>query len=353
MHYLNRPGFQPIRHLLLDSEISEIMINGPRVLFVERQGVIQQLAPVFPNAEQLEVLVDNLVVLSGRAVNARTPFMDMRLPDGARVNIVVAPAALDGPVITIRKATRSVTTLEDLVERGTCSRNMAIFLCAAIQTRLNIVFCGGTATGKTTTLGILSAYIDPGERILVIEDTAELELRQPHVVRLEGRPAYHEDLVPITLKELVTNSLRMRPTRIIVGEVRGDEAFDMVNAMSSGHDGCLAVVHATSPWHAISRIEMMMLSRGLSLPMWAIQRQIAGAVHLVVQHALMADGSRRITHVTAVGGASGDQVELLDLFEFDPEMGGFRATGKRPPYLDRMSRAARTNLGALLDPRAI
>ncbi len=353
-NFLEKPGLRPIAHLLMDPEISEIMING-RALFVERRGRMQQVQSPFQSAAQLDVLVDNLVVPSGRAVNARSPFVDLRIPDGSRVNIVVAPAALDGPIITIRKVTRTLQTLEDLVGRGTLTQKMAWFLCAAIRSRLNILFCGGTATGKTTTLSMLSAYIDPSERIVVVEDTAELDLRQPHVVRMECRPATHE-VPPVTLKDLVTNSLRMRPTRIILGEIRGEEAFDMVNAMSTGHDGCLAVVHAGTPAHAVARMEMMMLSRGIPLPMWAIQRQIAGALHLIVQQALLPDGTRRITHITAVDGVKDDIIQLKHLFEFNPDgidaeghPAQFSASGQKPVFLDKMTRVAGSDVVAVLE----
>jgi pilus assembly protein CpaF len=342
--HLERPGVQAIKHLLLDPEISEIMINGSRFLFVERGGVMQQLHPVFTSKQQLDLLVENLVALTGRAVNAKQPFVDFRMPDGARVNVVISPVALDGPVITIRKATRTLRTLDDLVARGTLTDRMAFFLFTCVRARLNILFSGGTASGKTTTLGMLSAYIPEGERIVVIEDTAELELRQPHVVRMECRPPNLEGAGAITLSDLLRNSLRMRPTRIIVGEVRGEEAFDMLNAMSSGHDGCLAVIHASSPSHAVARLEMMVLTRGLPLPVWSIQRQIAGALHVVVQHSLLSDGTRRITKITEVVGAKDDHVQLRDLFVFEQHgydamgvvQGGFRCTGEHPAFLDAL-----------------
>ena len=343
---MERPGVQAIKHLLLDPEISEIMINGSRFLFVERRGVMQQLHPIFTSKQQLDVLVENLVALTGRAVNAKTPFVDFRMPDGARVNVVIPPVALDGPVVTIRKATRTLRSLDDLVARGTLTDRMAFFLFSCVRARQNILFSGGTATGKTTTLGMLSAYIPEGERIVVIEDTAELELRQPHVVRMECRPPNIEGAGAITLSDLLRNSLRMRPTRIIVGEVRGEEAFDMLNAMSSGHDGCLAVIHASSPAHAVARLEMMVLTRGLPLPVWSIQRQIAGAVHLIVQHALLSDGTRRITHISEVVGAKDDHVELRDLFVFDHQgydaqgavQGSFRCTGEHPAFIEALRR---------------
>ena len=353
-----RPGISAIQHLLLDPEISEIMINGTRFLFVERGGVMQQLHPIFSSKQQLDVLVENLVMLTGRAVNVKSPFVDFRMPDGARVNVVIAPVALDGPVITIRKMTRSLRTLDDLVARGTLNAQMAFFLFTCVRARKNILFSGGTATGKTTTLGMLSAYIPEGERIVVIEDTAELELRQPHVVRLECRPPNLEGTGAIALADLLRNSLRMRPTRIIVGEVRGEEAFDMLNAMTSGHDGSLAVIHASSPTHATARMEMMVLSRGLPLPIWSIQRQIAGAVDLIVQHALLPDGTRRVTHITEVVEAKDDQVKLRDLFLYEQHgfdaqgavVGQFRCTGEEPTFLPELRRLAGDNIVQALTP---
>jgi pilus assembly protein CpaF len=354
---LDLPGVQPVRHLLLDPDISEIMINGPRRLFVERRGVMEQLQPVFTTPQHVQVLVENLLSHTGRSVTVKSPFVDFRLPGGERVNVVIDPIALDGPVVTIRKASKALQTMKDLVARDTLTEKMAYFLYAAILAKLNILFCGGTATGKTTTLGLLSGYIPPGERIVVIEDTAELELRQPHVVRMECRPPNIEGAGGITLGDLLRNTLRMRPTRIIVGEVRGEEAFEMLNAMSSGHDGCLAVLHSSTPAHAISRLELMVLSRGLPLPVWAIQRQIGSAVHLIVQHALLNDGSRRVTHITEVGGVAGDSVVLHDLYKYVLEdydkdgraVGHFQCTGTRPLNFDKLRRAAGEAMDGLLD----
>lgn len=351
MRYLELPGVQPIKHLLSDGEISEIMINGPGGLFVEKAGAMHQLEPVFGNEAQIEVLIENLLQHTGRAVTVKSPFVDFRLPDGARVNIVINPISIEGPIITIRKMTRSLKTMDDLVERGTLSKRMAYFLYLAVAARLNVIFAGGTATGKTTTLGILTGYITEGERIVVIEDTSELELRQAHVVRMECRPPGLEGGNAITLADLLKNTLRMRPTRIIVGEIRGDEAFDLLNAMSSGHDGCLSVVHASSPDHAVGRLEMMTLMRGLTLPVAAIQRQIAAAVHVVVQHALLPDGARRITHISEVAGTDANTVRVRHLFELDFDSGTFRCTGVEPRFVDKLVRlAGGEKITALLTP---
>lgn len=360
MKLFDAPGVQPIKHLLLDPEISEIMINGPQRLFVERRGVMQEQSPVFRSSQQIEVLIENLAAHTGRAVTVRSPFVDFRLPDGSRVNVVINPIAIDGPVVTIRKATRSLQRVEDLVERGTLTQRMAYFLYMAIAAKLNVVFSGGTATGKTTLLGLLSAYIPEGERIVVIEDTAELELRQPHVVRMECRPPNIEGAGGITLADLLKNSMRMRPTRIILGEIRSGEAFEMLNAMTSGHDGCLAVLHAGSPAHAVSRLEMMVLTRGLALPVWAIRRQIASALHLVVQLELLTDGSRRVTHISEVAGVEGDEVAVADIYEYrlaSPDEGGgatagdFRCTGREPSFMDKLVRVGGADrVAAVLEP---
>jgi pilus assembly protein CpaF len=357
---IDPPAVQAIRHLLDDPEISEIMINGLGHLFVERGGLMHELPPIFVSRQQIEVLVENLVGLTGRSVNAKSPFVDFRMADGSRVNIVVPPVALDGPLVTIRKATRSLRTLNDLVDRGALSDRMAFILFTAVRARLNIVFSGGTGSGKTTTLGMLSAYIPEGERIVVIEDTAELDLQQPHVVRLECRPPNMEGTGAIVLGDLLKNSLRMRPTRIILGEIRGDEAFEMLNAMSSGHDGSLAVLHASSPAHAIARLEMMILGRGLPLPIWAIQRQIAGALQLVVQHGMFPDGTRRVTHISEVVGYDKEQVLLRDLFTYeiegqDPDgriLGRFVCTGERPAFFDKLRRVGGESVDKALAPSA-
>jgi pilus assembly protein CpaF len=338
------PAVQRIAPLLDDPSITEVMINGVRQTFVERAGRMEEIPSPFTDKGQLEALIDALVLPTGRSVTTRSPFVDFRMKDGSRVNVVIAPVALDGPVITIRKFTRALGSMADLVRVGTITERLAYFFFAAIRGRLNVVFSGGTGTGKTTTLGLASAYIPETERIVVIEDTAELDLRQRHVVRLECRPPNLEGAGAITMAELLRNSLRMRPTRLIVGEIRGDEAIEMLQAMTSGHDGCLAVLHASSPAHAMSRLEMMMLGRGLPLPLWGIQRQIADAIDVVVQLALFPDGSRRVTHVTEVAGRSDDGLLLRDLYRFVDEgfdeagrlVGRFECTGERPSFLPKL-----------------
>jgi pilus assembly protein CpaF len=340
---IERPGFAPNRHLLLEPEITEVMINGPDRLFVERAGrmfaVDQFLSPT-----QLNLLVANLIEGSGRAVNHKSPMVDFRLEDGSRVNIVIAPVALGGPVVTIRKFTRSLRALAHLVSRGALTQRMATFLEIAVKARLNTLLAGGAGSGKTTMLGLLAGCIQPSERLVVIEDTAELELRQPHVVRMECKPPNLEGSGGIPLSELLKNALRMRPTRILVGEVRGEEAFEMLHAMSSGHDGTLAVLHASSPAHALARLEVMLLSRGLPMPSWAVQRMIARSVDLVVQFQLFPDGSRRVTHIAEVCSASDEEVQTRTLFEFrhtgfDEQgsvLGHFVSHGVHPKFEEKM-----------------
>jgi pilus assembly protein CpaF len=326
MNYIDFPALRPIRHLLVDPEISEIMVNGAAKLFVERRGRMEELQPVFTSAGQLEVVVEALLGTSGRAVTVLSPFVDFRLSDGSRVNIAVRPIAVDGPVITIRRQTKGIARVEDLVARGALTANMERFLRACVHARLNLLFAGGTGSGKTTLLGLLGHHISPSERIVVIEDTCELAFSQPNVVRLECRPPNIEGAGGIKLTDLLKNSLRMRPTRLILGEVRGEEAFDMLSAMSSGHDGGFAVLHASSPEDAVSRLATMVLTRGLPLPLSAINMQIASAIDVIVQHAQLPDGSRRVTHITAVEGASETTVELQDLYTFEQERVGAKGT---------------------------
>jgi pilus assembly protein CpaF len=344
--FLDHPGVQPIRHLLTDPQITEILINGPAQVYIERHGTMELTPVVFANDQALNRLIEALLHSSGRSVDASAPFADARLPDGSRVNVVIPPAALDGALVTIRKFTRSLREIADLVRIGTLSERMAVLLGAAVRARLNLVFSGASGTGKTTTLGLLSLFIPERERIVLIEDTPELELRQSHVVRMQCRPPNIQGTGEIRLGQLLRNAMRMRPTRIIVGEVRGDEAVEMIQAISSGHEGCLAVLHASSPPDAASRLEMMILSRGLGLPLWAIHRQIAAAINLIVQHDLLQDGQRKVTRITEVAGVKDDRVELRNLFEFEEQgldakgkvQGRFVCTGAEPGFLGQLAR---------------
>jgi len=314
--FYDHPAVKPIKDLLLDPEISEIMINGPKRLFVERNGQMEALPARFADDRPLHMLVNRLLEPTGRSVSSASPYADFRLPDGSRVNVTIPPVALNGPTVTIRKFTKHLKKIEDLVELATLSKRMAYFLCAAIKGRLNIIFSGATGTGKTTTLSILSRYIPASERIITIEDTAELQLQQKHVIRLECRPPNQEGKGAVDMSQLVRNSLRMRPTRIIVGEIRGAEAVDMLQAIATGHEGCLAVLHASSPVDAISRLEMMSLSRGLLLPLWAVHKQIAAAIDLIVQHEFLPDGTRKITRIAEVLGVEDERIVLRDVFEY-------------------------------------
>ncbi|MCK6531150.1 Flp pilus assembly complex ATPase component TadA [Myxococcota bacterium] len=358
MRTIDLPGVRPIRHLLVDPEIAEIMINGPERVFVERRGMTEAVPAEAADPLQMEVLVENLLAHTGRTLSRRAPMVDFRLDDGTRVNIVIPPIALGGAVITIRKHTGLIRSLDDLADHGSLTGRVAAFLAYAVQARLNIVFSGGAGSGKTTTLGLLTRFIAPEERVVVIEDTAELDLSLPHCVRLECRPPNHEGAGGIALTDLLKNALRMRPRRILVGEVRGDEAFEMLHAMSSGHDGSMCVLHASSPSHAISRLELMLISRGLPLPLWAIQRQIAASVDLVVQHAIGPDGVRRITHVSEVGSVDREQVSLRHLYQYRLDriseegraVGAFVCGGVTPSFVDRLRLVAGDRVDDLFAP---
>lgn len=314
--FLDHSSLEPIRALMLDPEVTEIMINGPGQVYAERHGVMEPEPIRFRDEHQLELLIGALLQSGGRAVSPSAPYVDFRLPDGSRGNVIVPPLALDGPVVTIRKFTKQLTKVADLIRVGTLSRRMAHLLGAAVKGRANILFSGATGTGKTTTLAILSRYIPETERIITIEDTAELQLQQKHVVRLECRRPNVEGKGAVGMAELFRNSLRMRPTRIIVGEIRGDEAVEMLQAISSGHEGCLAVLHASSPVDAVARLEMMVLARGLMLPLWAIHRQIVSAIDLIVQHEFLSDGARKITRISECTGVEADAIVLRDLFAY-------------------------------------
>ena len=338
MNYLEHPHLKPLVPLLTDPSVSEIMINGPSTLFVERKGQMELAPPIFTSSVHLDMCMDSLIGFSGRAINASQPFVDFRLPDGSRVNIVIAPVALDGPVITIRRAVRSIKRLDDIVRTNALTPRMAKFLQVAVASHCNIVFSGGAGSGKTTLLAMLSESIDPSERIIVMEDTAELDIQKPHVLRMECRPPNIEGQGRIVLDELLKNSLRMRPTRIIVGEVRGEEAFDLLSAFSSGHEGGFAVLHASSPMQAVSRLEMMVLARGLPYPLWAIQNQIGAGIDFIVQQAQLPDGTRKVTNITAVQGTANDSVTLEDIFHWDFDEQRFMTDGHLPACLAKMRR---------------
>jgi len=337
-------GYGPLEPLLHNPEITEIMVNGPHQVFVEIRGRLELTDIKFRDDEHVMRIIEKIVAPIGRRIDERCPMVDARLPDGSRVNAVIPPIALNGPCITIRKFARDPFTMTDLINMGTITPEAAQFLQAAVQARLSIMVSGGTASGKTTTLNVLSSFISHNERIITIEDSAELQLRQEHVVRLEARPPNIEGEGEITIRQLVRNALRMRPDRIIVGEVRGPEALDMLQAMNTGHEGSMCTIHANSPREMLSRLETMVLMAGVDLPIRAIREQIAGAIDIVVHQARLRDGSRRIVYITEIVGMEGDVITMQDLFVFEQEgidemgrvKGRLRATGLRPRCYDRI-----------------
>jgi pilus assembly protein CpaF len=336
-------GLGPIEGLVNDASVSEIMVNAPDTVFYEREGRIY-LSPIrFRDANHIMRVVERIIAPLGRRVDESSPMVDARLADGSRVNVIIPPVAPKSPTITIRKFRQDKMTVEDLIATGTLTREIAEFCRACVQVKMNMLISGGTGTGKTTLLNALSAFIPDTERIVTIEDPTELKLQQGHVVSLEARPPSLEGKGEITQRDLVRNALRMRPDRIIVGEVRGAEAFDMMQAMNTGHEGSLSTVHANSPRDCLSRVENMILMAGLELPVRAIREQMSSAIHMVVQIARLSDGSRRLTHISEVSGLEGQVVTMQDLFRFDQEgidaegrvVGHFRSTGIRPQFADR------------------
>ena len=337
-------GFGPIQMLLDDPEISEVMVNARDKVYAEKKGKLVLTDVLFATDQQILQVIEKIVAPLGRRIDEGSPMVDARLPDGSRVNAIIPPLALKGPSITIRKFAKKPITIENLVEWGTLTKPMALFLEACVKARLNIVVSGGTGSGKTTTLNVLSSFIPDDERIVTIEDAAELQLRQEHVVSLETRPANIEGKGEISIRHLVKNSLRMRPDRIVVGECRGGEALDMLQAMNTGHDGSLTTGHANSPRDMIARLETMVMMAGMELPAKAIREQIASAVDLIVQVSRLKDGSRKITHITEVQGMEGDVVVLQDIFLFRQTgissegkvMGALAPTGIRPKFYDKL-----------------
>ncbi|NLJ24053.1 MAG: CpaF family protein [Firmicutes bacterium] len=345
-------GFGPITPLLTDPSISEVMVNGPKQVYVERSGRIEITDVAFRDDAHVMHIIEKIVAPLGRRIDESMPMVDARLPDGSRVNAIIPPLSLNGPVITIRKFAADPLTVEDLISFGTMTPDVAEFLQACVQVRLNIVVSGGTGSGKTTLLNVLSSFIPPDERIVTIEDAAELQLRQDHVVSLESRPPNIEGKGAIAIRDLVRNALRMRPDRIVVGEVRGGEALDMLQAMNTGHDGSLTTGHANTPRDMLARLETMVLMAGMELPVRAIREQISSAIDLIVQTSRLRDGSRKIMQVTEVQGMEGEIITLQDIFLFEQQgvdeagklYGHFHATGIRPRFMDRLE-AAGVRLG--------
>jgi len=338
-------GLGPLQPLIDDPEVSEIMVNSPTQVYVERRGRLYRTAVRFQGDKEILELIERIVAPLGRRIDESSPMVDARLKDGSRVNAIIPPLALKGPSLTIRKFPHDALTVDDLVRLGSMTPQMVDLLRAAVRGRLNIVISGGTASGKTTLLGSLSAFIPDDERIVTIEDAAELRLQQQHVVSLETRPPNLEGRGEVTIRQLVKNALRMRPDRIVVGEVRSGEALDMLQAMNTGHDGSLTTVHANAPRDVLSRIETMVLMAGFELPVRAIREQIASALDLIVHAQRLRDGQRRVTHVTEVQGMEGDVIVLQDIFRHEPGQGCF-ATGLRPRFLDRLEA-----MGQFLDPK--
>ncbi|KRQ86262.1 putative conjugal transfer protein [Caloramator mitchellensis] len=337
-------GFGPITPFLKDSSVTEIMVNGPSKIYVERHGKLTLTDAKFKNDDHVMHVIKKIVSPLGRRIDESSPMVDARLPNGSRVNAIIPPLAIDGPSITIRKFSEDPFTVDDLISFGTMTSKMAEFLKSCVQGRLNIVVSGGTGSGKTTTLNVLSSFIPNEERIITIEDAAELQLSQEHVVRLETRPANLEGKGEITIRDLVKNSLRMRPDRIVVGEVRSGEALDMLQAMNTGHDGSLTTGHANSPRDMLSRLETMVLMSGMNLPVKAIRDQIASAIDLIIQQSRLMDGSRKITHITEVQGMEGDVIILQDIFRYEQRgldnkgkvKGEFIFTGVMPKFMQKL-----------------
>jgi pilus assembly protein CpaF len=340
-------GYGPIEPLLENTNVTEVMINGPRKVFFEQGGLIHLSDRVFRDDDHIMRIIDKIVVPINRRIDESSPMVDARLPDGSRVNAIIPPLAVDGPTITIRKFAKDPFTVDDLVSFGTLIPEMVDFLQSCIRTRLNIIVSGGTGSGKTTLLNVLSSFIPSNERVVTIEDPCELQMRQRHVIRLETRPPNVEGKGMVAQRDLVRNALRMRPDRIIVGEVRAGEAFDMLQAMNTGHDGSLTTVHANAPRDAIARVENMVLMAGLDLPVRAIREQVASALNLIVHVSRMSDGKRRVTHVTEVVGMEGQTVTLQDVFLFQQTgidqrgkvLGQMISTGLRPHFVDRFEAA--------------
>jgi len=337
-------GFGPLEPLLDEPSITEVMVNGYDNVYIERFGKVEKTKVVFENEAHLMRIIDRIVAPLGRRVDESSPMVDARLPNGYRVNVIIPPLSLIGPMLTIRKFAQTPYTAQDLVANGTMTTSLVNFMKACVEARVNIVISGGTGSGKTTLLNVASAFIPSYERIITIEDIAELQLKQEHVGRLEKRPSNVEGKGEVTIRQLVINSLRMRPDRIIVGEARGGEALDMLQAMNTGHDGSMTTIHSNSPRDTLRRIETMVLMAGLELPLRAIREQVSSAIELIIHMERMRDGTRKVVHVAEVQGMEGDTILMQDLFLFDQTgiqngrvIGNLKSTGLRPKFADKFA----------------
>ena len=339
-------GFGPLQDLLEDDTTTEIMVNGAKNIYIERKGKIERVPVAFESNDHVMRIIDRIVAPLGRRIDESSPYVDARLPDGSRVNAVIPPISLVGPAITIRKFSKIPITVDQLIEFGSITSEALHFMKACVEARLNVVVSGGTGSGKTTLLNILSGFIPSDERILTIENAAELQLRQDHVVTLESRPANIEGRGEVTIRQLVVNALRMRPDRIVVGEIRDEAALDMLQAMNTGHDGSMTTAHSNSPRDTLSRIETMTLMAGMELPIKAIREQISSAVDLVIHQERMRDGSRKVVNITEVSGMEGNVITTTDIFLFEQTgydggrvLGQLRPTGLRPKFMDKIEAA--------------
>jgi len=351
-------GYGPIEPLMRDDSITEILVNGPDQVWIERNGILEEVDVRFQDANHVLRIIDRIVSPLGRRVDESSPMVDARLPDGSRVNITIPPLAIDGPHISIRRFGRTAYTAEDLIRIGSITRDIVGFLRACVQARLNLIISGGTSTGKTTLLNVLSHFLPDRERIITIEDAAELQLQQRHVVRLEARPPNVEGQGEISIRRLVINALRMRPDRIVVGEVRGGEALDMLQAMNTGHDGSLTTAHSNAPRDTLHRIETMSLMAGMDLPLRAIREQISSAIHLIVHLSRLADGSRKVVRISEVQGMEGDVIVMQDIFRYVQTgvssgrvEGYFTGLGIRPNFMDKIEAAGYEVSPAIFTPR--
>jgi pilus assembly protein CpaF len=353
-------GLGPLETFVRDADVSEIMVNDKDTIYVEKAGKLHFTGVSFHSDQQLRHTIEKIVARVGRRIDESSPYVDARLPDGSRVNAIIPPLAVDGPALTIRKFAADPYEVDDLISFGTLNAQSARFLEACVKGRASVLVSGGTGAGKTTTLNVLSSFIPTDERILTIEDAAELRLQQPHIVRLEYRPPNIEGRGEVTIRDLVRNALRMRPDRIVVGEVRGTEAMDMLQAMNTGHEGSISTIHANTPRDALTRLESMVLMTGTELTVRAIREQMASALDLVIHESRLKDGSRRITHITEVVGMEGEVVTTQDIFLFDfkagmDEQGHFlgelRPTGLRPKFLERLEEHGVTVEADVFDPK--